>query len=86
MAATAAALQDLNYVYDAAGNLTSIRDHAQQTVFFANTQVEPHNDYTYDALYRLIEARRTGTGGPEQCAEKRQGLHADRRHSLPQQS
>jgi RHS repeat-associated protein len=37
--------------------VTSIRDHAQQTVFFANTQVEPHGDYVYDALYRLVEAR-----------------------------
>ena len=49
-------LQDLNYAYDPVGNITSIRDDAQQTVFFGNTQVEPHNDYTYDALYRLIRA------------------------------
>jgi RHS repeat-associated protein len=50
-------LQDLRYTYDAAGNITSIRDHAQQTVFFNNSQVEPHNDYTYDPLYRLIQAQ-----------------------------
>ena len=50
-------LQDLNYVCDPVGNVTSIRDHAQQTVFFANTRVEPHGDYVYDALYRLVEAR-----------------------------
>ena len=49
-------LQDLHYVYDAVGNVTSIRDNAQQTVFFANARVEPHQDYTYDALYRLVEA------------------------------
>ena len=49
-------LQDLNYAYDPVGNITSIRDNAQQTVFFGNTEVEPHNDYTYDALYRLIRA------------------------------
>ena len=49
-------LQDLNYAYDPVGNITSTRDEAQQTVFFSNTQVEPHNDYTYDALYRLIRA------------------------------
>ncbi|MEJ2456266.1 MAG: RHS repeat-associated core domain-containing protein, partial [Candidatus Thiodiazotropha sp.] len=47
---------DLHYAYDPTGNITSIRDNAQQTVFFANTQVEPHNDYTYDPLYRLISA------------------------------
>lgn len=49
-------LQDLNYAYDPAGNITSIRDDAQQTVFFSNVQVLPHSDYTYDALYRLIQA------------------------------
>lgn len=49
-------LQDLNYTYDPVGNITSIRDNAQQTVFFNNAQVEPHNDYTYDALYRLARA------------------------------
>ncbi len=49
-------VQDLRYTYDPAGNITSIRDHAQQTVFFNNVQVEPHSDYTYDALYRLTRA------------------------------
>jgi RHS repeat-associated protein len=49
-------LQDLNYTYDPVGNITSIRDNAQQTVFFSNAQVAPHNDYIYDALYRLIRA------------------------------
>ncbi len=49
-------LQDLRYFYDPVGNLTSIQDEAQQTVFFANAVVEPGNDYTYDALYRLIRA------------------------------
>lgn len=50
-------LQDLRYAYDPAGNITSIWDHAQQTIYFANSIVEPHSDYTYDALYRLTEAR-----------------------------
>ena len=49
-------LQDLNYIFDAAGNITEQIDNAQQTVFFNNTQVDPHGKYTYDALYRLIEA------------------------------
>ncbi len=49
-------LQDLNYSYDPVGNITSIRDRAQQNVFFANAEVEPHCDYSYDALYRLIRA------------------------------
>ncbi len=49
-------LQDLSYTYDPAGNITHIRDDAQQTIYFSNAVVEPHADYTYDALYRLIEA------------------------------
>lgn len=51
------ALQDLHYTYDPAGNITHIRDDAQQTIFFKNQVVEPHAEYTYDALYRLLEAK-----------------------------
>jgi RHS repeat-associated protein len=50
-------LQDLNYCYDPAGNITSIRDHAQQTIYFEGQVVEPHNAYVYDAIYRLIAAQ-----------------------------
>lgn len=50
------ALQDLNYTYDPVGNVTEIRDNAQQTHFFRNQVVEPHNEYSYDPLYRLIGA------------------------------
>ncbi|HRC86691.1 MAG TPA: RHS repeat-associated core domain-containing protein, partial [Thermoanaerobaculia bacterium] len=49
-------LQNLHYTYDPAGNVTSVRDDAQQTIFFKNTRVEPSAEYTYDALHRLIEA------------------------------
>lgn len=49
-------LQDLSYTYDPIGNITEIRDDAQQTVYFKNTQVTPSNAYVYDALYRLIHA------------------------------
>ncbi len=49
-------LQDLRYTYDPIGNITSITDHAQQTVYFDNQVVSPSNDYVYDAIYRLIEA------------------------------
>ena len=51
-----AALQGLHYHYDPAGNITDIRDTAQQTVYFQNAVVEAANSYEYDALYRLIEA------------------------------
>jgi RHS repeat-associated protein len=49
-------LQNLHYTYDPVGNITHIRDDAQQTVYFRNKCVEPSADYCYDALYRLIEA------------------------------
>jgi RHS repeat-associated protein len=50
-------LQDLRYSYDPTGNITHIKDDAQQTLYFNNQVVEPHNDYVYDAIYRLIEAQ-----------------------------
>jgi RHS repeat-associated protein len=49
-------VQNLQYTYDPAGNITHIRDDAQQTVYFRNKRVEPSAEYTYDAIYRLIEA------------------------------
>ncbi|MEK6804180.1 MAG: toxin TcdB middle/C-terminal domain-containing protein [Nitrospirota bacterium] len=49
-------VQNLHYTYDPAGNIMHIRDDAQQTIYFRNQRVEPSNDYTYDALYRLIQA------------------------------
>jgi YD repeat-containing protein len=58
-----AALQGLHYHYDPAGNITDIRDTAQQTVYFQNAVVEAANSYTYDAIYRLIEATEGHAGG-----------------------
>lgn len=52
----ACGLQNLHYTYDPAGNITHIQDDAQQTLYFLNKRVEPSNEYTYDALYRLIQA------------------------------
>ncbi len=52
-----ARLQDLNYTYDPAGNITQIEDAAQQTIYFNNQVVTPSNDYSYDAVYRLVQAR-----------------------------
>jgi RHS repeat-associated protein len=49
-------LQDLHYTYDPAGNVTNLRDDAQQTHYFKNRKVDPGHDYVYDAVYRLIEA------------------------------
>ncbi|MBI3798460.1 MAG: toxin [Deltaproteobacteria bacterium] len=49
-------LQDLCYTYDPAVNITHIADAALKTLFFNNQQIEPVCAYTYDAIYRLIEA------------------------------
>nr|MDJ0718444.1 RHS repeat-associated core domain-containing protein [Prochloraceae cyanobacterium] len=49
-------LQDIAYTYDPVGNITRLKDNSYQTVFYNNQIVEPLSDYTYDALYRLIEA------------------------------
>jgi RHS repeat-associated protein len=49
-------IQDLSYTYDPAGNITHVRDFAQQTLYFQNRRVEPSAEYAYDAAYRLIEA------------------------------
>lgn len=49
-------VQNLHYTYDPVGNITDIRDDAQQAVYFRNKRVEPSADYSYDAIYRLIEA------------------------------
>jgi RHS repeat-associated protein len=49
-------IQDVEYFYDPAGNITRTRDRSIPTVFSKNQQIEPVFDYTYDALYRLIKA------------------------------
>jgi RHS repeat-associated protein len=61
-------VQALSYTYDPAGNITHIQDDAdiQNVVFFRNRRVEPSADYTYDAIYRLIQAsgrEQLGLGG-----------------------
>jgi RHS repeat-associated protein len=49
-------LQDLYYTYDPIGNITAIRDDAQQTIYFNNQVVTPSTTYIYDAIYRLTSA------------------------------
>lgn len=53
---TNARLQDLSYTYDPVGNITEIRDDAQQEIFFKGEIVPPVYQYVYDAIYRLVEA------------------------------
>jgi RHS repeat-associated protein len=49
-------IQNLSYSYDPVGNVTQIRDSAQQTIYYNNAKVAPVMSYTYDARYRLIQA------------------------------
>ncbi|WP_321493452.1 SpvB/TcaC N-terminal domain-containing protein [uncultured Desulfobacter sp.] len=48
-------LQDLRYTYDPAGNISRIEDASLKTTFHSG-KIDPAFNYTYDALYRLIEA------------------------------
>lgn len=49
-------LQNIFYTFDPSGNIMEIEDKAQQSHFFNNAVINPVCRYTYDALYRLIEA------------------------------
>ncbi|UCP08500.1 RHS repeat protein [Pseudomonas sp. MM213] len=49
-------LQDLHYVYDAAGNIIKLEDKAQAVTWFNNQRIEPINRYRYDSLSQLVEA------------------------------
>jgi RHS repeat-associated protein len=66
---SAQAIQNLTYTFDPLGNITQIRDDAQQTHYFANSVVSPENKYEYDALYQLKKAtgrEHAGLGGNSQ--------------------
>jgi RHS repeat-associated protein len=49
-------IQDLRYTYDPIGNITRIEDGALKTVFHANHKIDAVCEYSYDPVYRLIEA------------------------------
>ena len=63
-------MQDLNYTYDPVGNITEIIDHAQQTIYFNNAAVDPNSQYTYDAIYRLIDARGREHAGQNKACDQ----------------
>ncbi|MBK7957181.1 MAG: hypothetical protein IPK03_03185 [Bacteroidetes bacterium] len=52
--------QDLNYWYDAVGNIVKIKDDAQQALYYNGAVVDPILKYTYDPLYRLDTIRGKG--------------------------
>jgi RHS repeat-associated protein len=51
------ALLDLHHTYDPVGNLVAVRNEADDTVYFQNTAIDPHQEFEYDTLYRLSWAR-----------------------------
>ena len=75
----ACGLQNIHYTYDPAGNITTIRDDAQQTIYFSNCIVQPECDYTYDAIYRLIKA----TGREHMGSSQTRGRHGMTGAALP---
>ncbi|MEO8149293.1 MAG: SpvB/TcaC N-terminal domain-containing protein [Bacteroidia bacterium] len=67
-------IQDIFYTYDPVGNITNITDKSQPTIFHSGEQVDAINDYTYDAIYRLITAtgrEHTGQNGLDETAGNR---------------
>jgi RHS repeat-associated protein len=67
-------LQDMSYTYDPVGNVTFLRNDAEQAVFFRNGAVEPHTEYTYDAIYPLTEASGRENVGQTKGAPSGPGL------------
>lgn len=63
-------LQDLYYTYDPAGNITHIKDAAHADVFFDGEQVRAVNEYVYDAVYRLREAKGRKHAGQNDIGSK----------------
>ncbi|OAA70033.1 YD repeat-containing protein [Akanthomyces lecanii RCEF 1005] len=66
-------LQDLNYVFDALGNITHVTDKASQPIFFRNHRVEAMQTFTYDSLARLVEATGREHIGQMHMARDRHG-------------
>jgi len=49
-------LQDWYYTFDPTGNITHIEDQNIPVVFYNNQKISGLSEFTYDALYRLVEA------------------------------
>ncbi|KAJ8130431.1 hypothetical protein O1611_g3197 [Lasiodiplodia mahajangana] len=49
-------LRDVSYTYDCCGRTSNIYDAASQKTYFRNTVIKPTQDFTYDAIGRIIEA------------------------------
>lgn len=74
-------LQNLYYTYDPVGNITEIHDDAYEPVFFKNQIVKPISRYSYDALYRLVEA--SGRGIPLPARRRKSPKHRNKLDFFP---
>jgi RHS repeat-associated protein len=81
------AVQNLHFTYDPVGNVTHIRDDAQQVILFRNHRVDPSSEYVYDATYRLIEGAGRehlghvgGAPGPPTAPDPWNSVHAGGPH------
>ncbi len=77
-------IRTLFYTYDPAGNITHIRDDAQQAIYFNGQVVPPQCDYVYDAIYRLSKA--TGREHIGQLAQPQTTWNDEFRINLPHPS
>ncbi len=48
-------LQKLTYTYDAVGNVVLVKDEMDQSLIFSANTLNPDQEFTYDAVYRLVE-------------------------------
>ena len=68
-------LQDLTYVYDPVGNVTSESDGTQTVAYRGGLAIDPVRRFGYDAVYRLISAT-----GRQTVADHPDRLQNYRRH------
>jgi insecticidal toxin complex protein TccC len=57
-------LQDFEYTYDPVGNIRRIVDHTFIPSHFANQRVDGDRQFSYDSLYRLVQASGYDDGPP----------------------
>ena len=65
-------ISDITYTYDAIGNLVHSCDQAQEVLHFRGQVIRPDQYFTYDSLYRLVQAEgreHLGQRGPSGSGE-----------------
>ena len=75
-------LQDLYYTYDPVGNISHVEDKNIPTVFFNDQKINGVSTYTYDALYRLVEATGRENNTPQSFDGNDNWNDADYMHQM----